>query len=413
MKNNIILNEGYNKPKLIFDKGIGNKIIIGNKSLYDLSYSSGVIFLGHNHYIFKKSLKECIKKKISIFSNPNIYAYKLAKTIKIFFSNFNKIIFCSTGSESVIKALRVSRSINKKEIIVCTVGSWHGSVDQTLFSPKKNLTPFPISSGLKEIDKKKILFIPYNDIAGSKKILNKFKNNINCVLIEPVTASLPNKSVSLYLKFLESYCKQKKIILIFDEIITAFRTKKGSVQKQFYIKPDITLIGKILGGGFPIGAIGLSKETSNKISKLRIPIFFGGTFSANTFSTLVGNNVINYLKNNLNLVDKLINNCETFEKKVNNFIEKNNIDARVYRFDAILRIVFSRNKIENRIQRDFLEKKHSKKKDKFINFLLEKNIYYPKNGIILLSLANNNKKDLKYIIKIICVGLNKYFKIDK
>jgi glutamate-1-semialdehyde aminotransferase len=215
----------------------------------------------------------------------------------------------------------------------------------------------------------------------------------------------------LYLKFLESYCKKEKIILIFDEIVTAFRTKKGSVQKQFNIKPDITLIGKILGGGFPIGAIGLSKKVFNKINKLKIPIFFGGTFSANTFSMLVGNNVINYIKNNLRLVDKLINNCEIFENKVNSFIANNNIDAKVYRFDAIVRIVFSRRKIQNRIQRDFLEKKLFKKKEKFIKFLLNKKIYYPKNGIILLSLANNNKKDLNYIIKIICLGLNKYFKI--
>ena len=161
----------------------------------------------------------------------------------------------------------------------------------------------------------------------------------------------------------------------------------------------------------PVGAIGLSKETFNKVKKLRNPIFFGGTFSANTFSMLVGNNVISYIKNNLNLVDRLINNCEIFENTVNNFIVKNNIDAKVYRFDAILRIVFSRNKIQNRIQRDFLEKKYSKKKDNFIKFLLKKRINYPKNGIILLSLANNKKKDLNYIIKIICLGLNKYFSI--
>ena len=138
MKNNIILNEGYSHPKLIFEKANGNKIIIKNNFLYDLSYSSGVVFLGHNHYIFKNSLKQFIKKKKSIFSNPNIYAYKLAQTVKKFFSNFNKIIFCNTGSESVIKALRICRAINKKNLIVCVVGSWHGSVDQTLFFPKKD-----------------------------------------------------------------------------------------------------------------------------------------------------------------------------------------------------------------------------------------------------------------------------------
>lgn len=412
MLNNIILNEGFNNPKLIIHKGNGNKIIVKKKFLYDLSYSSGVIFLGHNHHIFRKSVKELVNEKISIFSNPNVYAYKLAKTIKSFFSNFSKIIFCSTGSESVIKALRISRAIRKKNIIVCVVGSWHGSVDQTFFFPGTDLSPNPISSGLKEIDKKNVLFIPYNDIETSKKILNKYKNNINCVIIEPVTASLPIKFICLYLKFLESYCKKEKITLIFDEIISGFRTKKGSIQNQFGIKPDITLIGKIVGGGFPVSAIGLSKKIFNKIKKLKTPIFFGGTFSANTFSMLVGNNVTNYIKNNQILVNNLIDNCEIFEKKINNFITTNKIDAKVYRFDSIVRLVFSKNKVENRIQRDFLEKKHSKRKIKFINFLLKKKIYYPKNGVILLSLANNNTKDLNYIINTICIGLKKYFRTE-
>jgi glutamate-1-semialdehyde 2,1-aminomutase len=410
MKNNIILNEGYSKAKLIFDKASGNKILVNKKFLYDLSYSSGVVFLGHNHNIFKKSLKEFINNKISFFSNPNIYAYKLAHSIKKFFPFFSKVIFCSTGSESVIKALRICRAISEKKIIVCVVGSWHGSVDQTLFFPKKNLSPVPISSGFKDEDKKNILFIPYNDIGESKKILDKSKNNINCIIIEPVTASLPVKSIRLYLEFLQSYCKKNKITLIFDEIISAFRSKKGSVQKQFSIKPDITLIGKILGGGLPISAIGLSKNISNQIYKLKLPVFFGGTFSANTFSMLVGNNVINYVKKNFQLVNELIKNCEIFENQINSFILNNNIDAKVYRYDAILRIVFTKDKIQNRIQRDFLEKKYSKIKDKFTKFLLKKKIHYPKNGIILFSLANK-KKDISYIINTICIGLRKYFKI--
>ena len=308
--------------------------------------------------------------------------------------------------------MRICRAISKKKFIVCVVGSWHGSVDQTLFFPKKNLSPVPISSGFKKEDKKNILFIPYNDINESERILNKFKNNINCVIIEPVTASLPVKSISLYLKFLDSYCKKNRIILIFDEIISAFRSKKGSIQKQFNIKPDITLVGKILGGGLPIAAIGMSKKIFNKIFKLKIPIFFGGTFSANTFSMLVGNNVINYIKNNFKLVGKLVKNCEIFENRINSFILKNKIDAKVYRYDAILRIVFSKNKIQNRIQRDFLEKKYSKTKEKFIKFLLKKKILYPKNGIILFSLANK-EKDISYIINTICIGLKKYFKIDQ
>jgi glutamate-1-semialdehyde 2,1-aminomutase len=406
----MILNEIFIKSKVNFEKARGNKIILGKNFLFDLSYCNGVIFLGHNHYIFKDSLKFFINKNISFFSNSNIYAIKLSRTIKYFFSNFNKIIFCSTGSESVTKALRISRAMNSKQLIVCVTGSWHGSVDQTLFSPKKNLLPMPISSGLKATDRENIIFIPYNDINKSKQILDKYKRNINCILVEPVTASLPIKEIGLYLKFVESYCKKNKIILIFDEIITAFRTQKGSVQKKFNIKPDITLIGKVLGGGIPIGAIGISKKISDKISKLKKNIFFGGTYSGNNLSMLVGNNVINFIKNNKKLVDKLIENCENLENKVNSFIIKNDINAKVYRFDSILRIVFSKNKMQNIFQRDFLERKQSKKKIQFLKFMYQKNIFYPKNGIILLSLANNNAKDLNYIIKMICVGLKKFFK---
>lgn len=405
----MIINENFIKADSFIEKGKGNKIIIKNKSFFDLSYCSGVVFLGHNHKIFKKSIKDIYNKNISVFANPNIHALKLSKTIKSFFSNFKKIVFCNTGSESVIKALRISRSINSKKIVVCVTGSWHGSVDQTLFAPQKNFSPLPISSGLRNIDRKYIKFIPYNDIKNSQKILNKYKKKINCILIEPITSSLPLKNVQPYLKFIESYSKKNKIVLIFDEIITGFRTKKGSVQEQFNIKPDITLIGKILGGGLPIGVIGISNKIYKKMKTLKKKIFFGGTFSANTFSTFVGNNVITYIKNNNNQVEKLIKNCEIFESKINNFIKNNKINAKVYRFDSISRIVFSKRVANNIIQRDFLEKKNSKRKIEFFKFLKKNNICYPRNGVVLLSLANNNRRDLEYIIKKICLGLKKYF----
>ena len=196
--------------------------------------------------------------------------------------------------------------------------------------------------------------------------------------------------------------------ITFDEIISCFRIEKGSVQKKFNIKPDITLIGKILGGGFPISAIGISSKIYKKIQKLKIKIFFGGTFSGNAFSTLAGNNTISYIKKNTKLVNNLIKKCEFFENKVNNFIIKNNIDAKVYRFDTIIRIVFSKKKVNNRIQRDFFERKKSNSKNNFVKFLRKKNILYPRSGVILLSLANN-MGDLNYIIDNVCIGLKKNF----
>jgi len=406
---NIILNEKYNSSDFLFEKAIGDKIFLKKKKLIDLSFCSGAILLGHNHPVFKKSIKQYLNGNLSIFSHPNTQAIKLSNTIKYFFPKFKRVIFCNTGSESVIKALRISRATNSKKKMVSVSGSWHGSTDQTLFYPKKNFSPKPISAGLKESDRKNIIFVPYNNIKKTKIILDKKKREINCIIIEPIMGCLPNDESKPYLKFLEKYCKQNNINFIFDEIITGFRTSNGSVQCKYNIKPDITLIGKVLGGGLPIGGIGISDKIYNKIKKLNMKIFFGGTFSANTFSTFVGNKIISYIRSNKNLINKLILNSKYFENKINTHIKKSKLNARIYRYDSILRIVFSNKKVNNRISRDFLENKRHKSKMKFVKFLSKKNVYLPPNGIILFSFMTS-KKSINYVINSVCEGLDKYFK---
>ena len=406
---NIILNEKYDSTRVLFEKAKADKIFYKKKNYLDLSFCSGAIYLGHNHPVFKKSINEYLKNNFSLFSNPNTQAVKLSKNIKFFFPNFFKIIFCSTGSEAVIKALRISRATNKKKKIVLVTGSWHGSTDSTLFYPGKNLTPEILSSGIKESDKKNTIFIPYNDIKKTKKILDKQKQEINCIIIEPVMGCLPNDYSKPYLKFLETYCKKKKINFIFDEIITGFRSRKGSVQSKYNIKPDITVIGKILGGGLPIGAIGITKKIHQKLKRNKQKIFFGGTFSGNTFSTFMGNKILEYIKKDKSITKKMIKKSEYFQNKINNFIFKENLNAHVYRFDTISRIVFSQKKVINRLQRDFLEKKKISSKFRFQNFLFKKRIYFPPNGIILFS-EMTTKKNIDYIIKIVNSGLKKFCK---
>ena len=191
-------------------------------------------------------------------------------------------------------------------------------------------------------------------------------------------------------------------------MITGVRVNKFSVHEKYKIKPDITTVGKIVGGGLPIGVIGISKKVENKIKNNEIKVFFGGTFSANSLSCYVGNRTLNYLFNNRIIFNKLNNNSKYFQKKINTFIEKNNIDAKVFRFDSILRLVFSKKKIDNRIQRDFFEKIKIEKIKKFRKFLLNKKIYYPTNGIIFLSYASG-KKNLDHVINNFLIGLKKFF----
>lgn len=404
-----ILNEPYlKKKKIIFNKGIGNYLYHNGKKYFDLSSCNGVSLLGHNHKVFKNSLDSFFKKKLALSPEKNSNALKLSNYIKFFFPKFNNIIFCNSGSEAVIKSLRIAKSLTpNKTKILCVTGSWHGSVDQTLFYPDKKLSPKHLSKGVDENHKKNIIFIPYNDIDNSIKIIKKNIKKISCLIIEPITASLPNEESIKYLKKILEFCKRKKIIVIFDEIITGFRSQEWSVQRKNNFNPDITLLGKVIGGGSPIGIIGMNRVTAKKIKDKKI--FFGGTFSANNFTTHLGLSVAKYLKKNKKIVNQLINKCRNIQDQINLFIEQHDIDAKVYRYDSILRLVFSRNKVKNRYQRDFFENKIKKNKNFFINYLFKNKVYYPSNGVILLPITVKDK-EIKRIINILNSGLYKFFK---
>ena len=407
-KTNIILNEDYKDNKILFDKGEGDKIFFKNKAYIDLSNCAGSLILGHNSNIFKKSLKLYLNKKISIFAHPNTHAINFSKNIKKNFPSFSRIIFCNSGAEAVLKSLRISKSLNKKKLTVNVTGSWHGSVDQLLFYPNKYLKPQKLSDGLSLDDKKKLIYIPYNDIEKSSKILNKFKNDINCIIIEPIQACLPLGNTKNYLKFLENFCNKNNITLIFDELITGIRIRPGTIQEKYNINADITTIGKVLGGGLSIAVIGITEKINKIIKKKKIKVFFGGTFSGNSLTSFVGNETLKFLFKNKRLFSNLNKKCFYFQKSLNQFIIKERIKAKVYRFDSILRIVFSKNEIKNRIQRDFFEKKNIPNIAKFRQYLLENSIYYPSNGVIFLS-NSTSYKSINYVLKYIKFGLKKFF----
>jgi glutamate-1-semialdehyde 2,1-aminomutase len=403
---NLILNEGYKDGLNLFERGVKDKIYTKNRSFIDISNCAGSLLLGHNHRVFKNSIKEYSKNNFSIFSHPNNHAVKFSKSIKKKFNWFDKIVFCNTGSEAITKALRVCRSLNNKKFIVNATGSWHGSVDQFLFCPDAKLKNNALSDGLKKEDKKNLIFIPYNNLEMTKKILNKNKKNINCIFLEPIQGCLPLHDVQNYLKYLREFCNRNNVILVFDEMITGIRSYNHSIQKYFNVYSDITTLGKIIGGGLPIGVIGLSKKISQKISKKKV--FFGGTFSGNSLSSYVGNELLNYISKNKKIITRLNKKSKYFQDKMNLFFYKEKLNLRIYRFASILRIIFTDSKVSDRQQRDFLESKSKNKINLFKKFLLKEKIYYASSGIIFFSHATS-LKNVDYVIKKMKAGTIKYF----
>ena len=404
-----ILNEGYNQKKqLLFEAGFKDKIFSGKKKYIDLGFCSGANLLGHNLKFQNKILKDYINKKISNFSTPNLHAFKLSKELKKILPSFAKFIFCNSGSEANIKALRIARAITNKSKVVAATGSWHGSVDQFLFKSNKKFKTISLSDGISNDQKKNLIFIPYNDITLSKKILDKNKKKISCIFIEPIQGCLPNIKIKKYLKFIEKYCKQEKIILIFDEMITGVRTQMGSAQKFFNIKTDISTFGKAFANGMPIGFIAVSKKIEQKIKKRKSNIYFGGTFSGNSMTTFFAREYLIYLKKNKKKIFNYLENIsKNFEEEINFFCKKNKIDTKVYRFFSMIRLVYSSKNLKDRTSRDFFEKKKIKKIEKFKLFLLKNGIYYPKNGIIFFSYSSS-KKNYRHIVNKFKEGLKKF-----
>ena len=403
---NLILNEGYVSNKILFDGAKGSKIIAKGKKYIDLSFGAGSLLLGHNSKIYQHAIKNLSKKNISTLASPNKQAENFSKVISKVFPEYSKFIFCNSGTEAIFKSLRITNAITKKKLIISVTGSWHGSVSELLFAADKKLSPIPLSAGISEENKKNIKFIPYNDITNSKKILKKYRSKISSIIIEPIQGCLPTKNSKKYLKFLYSFSKKNKILLIFDEMITGLRIDGKSVQSYFKIKPDISTFGKCFGGGMPIGIIGITKKIESSIKNKKI--FFGGTYSGNSISSYVGMITTQYiLKNKKKIFSDLEKKSSFFENEINKFIEENKIDAFVYRFKSMLRIVFTKEKVKNRSQRDFLELKNFQRINKFRNFLLKNKVYYPSSGVIFMSTSTTNA-DLKTLIKLFKQGLKKF-----
>ena len=409
MQKNYLFNYEYKNAKNFFERGKKSYIYIDKKKFIDLGYCAGSLILGHNSNVLKNSFKLLLKNDISNFATTNVHAVNLSKTIKKILPHYSKFIFCNSGTEAVFKSLRICKAITNNKKIISVVGNWHGSVENTLYSADKNLRPKKISDGLSKSSKKNIVFIPYNNIKLSKKILNHHKNKIQCIIVEPIQGCLPQENAKKYLKFLENFSKINKSILVFDEMITGLRTDCKSVQSIYNIKPDISTFGKCFGGGMPIGFIALNKKIITAIEKKNLKIFFGGTFSGNSVSMYVANRNIKYIiKNKKKIFSKINGFAKQFQKNINGYCISNSINARVVKFKSMVRVIFSKEKIHNRIQRDFWEKDKNELIVKFKRYLFDKRIHYPDNGNIFFAYSLS-KKDLEYLIKTFKMALKSFF----
>lgn len=286
------------KPNPFYvSKAAGSKLfdVDGNEFIdYCLAY--GALILGHANPEVKDALEEQLERGW-LYGTPIELEVKYAKLIRKFYPSIEMLRFVNTGSEATMSALRLARGFTGKDKIVKIEGSFHGSHDAVLVKAGSGATTFgvPNSAGVPSDFVKNTLQVPFNDTEKLSELLEKNKD-VACVIMEPV---MGNSALIIpegdYLKEVRRITKENDVLLIFDEIITGFRLSLGGAQECYSVKPDITTLGKIAGGGFPIGIYGGRKEIMSRVSPSG-DVYQAGTFSGNPMSLIAGYTTVKILE---------------------------------------------------------------------------------------------------------------------
>jgi len=348
---------GVNSPVRSFNGVGGNPLIMkygkgarlydyDNNAYTDYCLSWGALILGHAHRNVVLSGKKTLEKGAS-FGTTTREEIDMARHICQNVPSVELVRFVNSGTEATMSAIRLARGFTKREILVKFDGCYHGHSDDLLAKAGSGVAQLQESSSL-GIPKSHIgntMSLPYNDIEVLKETLTRYKDDIACVIIEPVAGNMGVIPASLeFLRTLRDLTKKYNIVLIFDEVMSGFRTHPGCVQSEINIIPDMTCLGKIIGSGFPVGAYGGRKDVMNCLAPS------GGVYQAGTFSgTPV---VMRAGLAGLRLLTKdfyksLNQKCEAFARDVNGFFKEQDIDAHLSCYRSMMSIRFRKEAVLN------------------------------------------------------------------
>ena len=396
---------GVNSPVRAF-KSVGGSPIFFKKSrgcyLYDedgnkyLDFvgSWGPMVLGHSNKNIINAIKNQASRGIS-FGAPTKNELEIAKIIKSYLPSIEKLRMVNSGTEATMSCIRLARGTTNRKKIIKFIGCYHGHVDSLLVKAGSGLATLgvPDSPGIPEELSELTITLPYNDIDSLKEAFSKFSNDIAAVIIEPIAGNMgfiePEKK---FLEHLRDICSKNEAILIFDEVMTGFRVARGGVQELFDITPDLTALGKIVGGGLPVGVYGGKAEIMNNISPDG-PVYQAGTLSGNPIAVSAGTALLKQLSNK-NIYAKMENNANIFLETVNQAAKRLDIPFSYNARGGMFGFFFS-----DELPRNFDDVQNSDIEffSKFFRKMLDKNIYLPPSAYesCFISTEHDEEKMLK------------------
>ncbi len=318
-----------------------------NKYL-DYISSWGPMIFGHCDEELNEVAIEALKNGIS-YGVPSGVEVEMAEIITDAYKGCEMVRMVNSGTEATMSAIRTARGYTKKDKIIKFEGCYHGHSDCLLVKSGSGALTLnvPTSLGVPADFVKHTLVCEYNNIESVKKEIENNKDEIACVIIEPVPGNMGVIAPDMeFMKQLRKITEENNILLIFDEVISGFRISYGGAAKVFDIVPDMVCFGKIIGGGLPVGAYGGKKEIMSVISPLG-PVYQAGTLSGNPLAMSIGIAALNKLKNNPEIYEELENKAKKLQEGFNKNIEETGVKAFVNRYKSMLTIFFNAKEVRS------------------------------------------------------------------
>ena len=288
-------------------RGKGSHLWDADENEYiDYIGSWGPLILGHAAPVVLEALAAAMRNGTSFGASTPSEA-DLAELVASAFPHIQKVRFVSSGTEATMSAIRLARAFTKRKYIVKFEGCYHGHADALLVKAGSGVATLgiPGSAGVPEEFTQFTLALPYNDTEALEEAFRKFKHQIACVIVEPVVGNMGCVAPARgYLEAVRALTTNDGAVLIFDEVMTGFRLAFGGAQELYAIQPDLTTMGKIIGGGLPVGAYGGPSDIMDLVAPLG-PMYQAGTLSGNPLAMAAGYAQLHYLKEHKSLYSQL------------------------------------------------------------------------------------------------------------
>jgi glutamate-1-semialdehyde 2,1-aminomutase len=351
-----VLPGGVNSPVRAFRAVGGDPVVLvrgegprvwdaDGREYIDFLGSWGPLILGHAHPRVISYVEEALRRGTS-FGLTNPYEVEIGEMVVDSVPSVEKVRFVNSGTEATMSAVRLARGFTGRRYVVKFEGCYHGHYDGLLVSAGSGVATFgiPGTPGIPEETARNTLVVPFNDGEAVKEVFNRYGEDIACVIVEPVAGNMgvvpPEEG---FLELLRDITRGYGALLIFDEVITGFRLSLGGAQEVYRVEPDLTCLGKVLGGGMPVGAYGGKEEIMSKVAP-EGPVYQAGTLSGNPVAMAAGVATLRELKET-KPYDHLDRMTERLAEGVSRILSDRGIPHTVNRVGSMMTVFFTDRKV--------------------------------------------------------------------